>query len=287
VSERSSDEILLDTHTHVVAADRAAYPLSRTGTGRWIDEAPHDAEALLACMDASGVAGAVLVQGVGAYSFDNRYVADSAARHPDRFASACCVDPNGEDPAATLTYWVRERGVRGVRLFALSAGPSWLDEPRTFPIWERAAELGAHVIVTAFPHQLPQVRSVLARFPDVPVSLDHCGFPPPGSEPSEIYALADLENLHLKVTTLVLDGVPASGADPAAWVERIVARFGACRVMWGSDFCQTHDRTYAELVALARRAFSRLTDEERSWCLGRTAARLWPSLASAASDAKR
>jgi predicted TIM-barrel fold metal-dependent hydrolase len=272
---------IIDTHTHVVSRDQVAYPLRPSGSAAWYRDAPHTAEDLLERMDATGVAGAVLVQGVGAYSFDNRYAADSAARHPGRFTSACCVDVDGEDPVGALSYWVRERGMRGVRLFALSGGRSWLAEPRTFPLWERAAELGAHVIVTLFYHQLPELRAVLERFPEVPVSVDHCAFLPPGREPTELHGLAELENLHLKVTTLVLDGVEASGVDPGTFVRGLVGRFGARRVMWGSDFCQTHDRGYGELVNLARRAFATLSDEEQAWCLGRTAARLWPALGEA------
>ena len=55
-------------------------------------------------------------------------------------------------------------------------------------------------------------------------------------------------------------------------------RFGASRLLWGSDFCQTHDRSYAELVGLGKRAFAGLPEEERALCLGGNALRLWPAL---------
>lgn len=54
---------------------------------------------------------------------------------------------------------------------------------------------------------------------------------------------------------------------------------GNCGSMWGSDFCQTHDRSYAELVALGAVAFAGLPREARDSCLGGTALRLWPGLA--------
>jgi len=62
------------------------------------------------------------------------------------------------------------------------------------------------------------------------------------------------------------------------FLERLVKVFGADRVRWGSDFCQTHDRSYAELVALAREAFGDLGEKDRLARLGGTAARLWPDL---------
>jgi len=275
---------LVDTHTHVVASDVERYPLSPAALpGAWFREAPHSVEQLIERMDATGVERAVLVQGVGAYSYDNSYVADCAERFSDRVWSACCIDVLAQDALERLDYWVGERGMGGVRLFALSRdGNSWLDDPATFPIWERAAGLGAHVIVTILYPQLGQLGRVLTRFPEIPVSLDHCAFAPLGPDPRSdapgLFSLADRPNLHLKVSTNVLDGVHALGGRPAAAVESLVAAFGAERVMWGSDFCQTHDRPYSELVALAHESFSGLGERDRDLCLAEPARRLWAAL---------
>jgi predicted TIM-barrel fold metal-dependent hydrolase len=270
----------IDTHVHVIAADEATYPLRPMSlSGAWYREAPCSAEGLLDRMDACGVAKAILVQALGAYSYDNRYAADSARRHPDRLVGVCCVDPLGSDPCGELTYWVRERGMRGVRLFALARdGPGWLDDPRTFPLWERAAELDARIVVTILAHQIPALRSALQRFPETAVSLDHCGFPPlvrdPWPEAAPLFALAEHPRLFLKVSTHVLDAA-RRGGDPRRFVAALADRFGPERLMWGSDFCQTHDRSYAELVAQGRDAFSGLSAGDQAWCLARTAAKLW------------
>jgi predicted TIM-barrel fold metal-dependent hydrolase len=250
----------VDTHAHVVADDLAAYPLSpRDISGPWYREAPCSAEKLLALMDEAGVARAVLVQPLGAYSYDNRYAADSAAKHPDRFTSVCAIDPLGADPLGEVERWVGGRGMQGVRLFALSRDASWLADPRLFPVWERAAALGAFLVVTVFAHQLGELRALLARFPEVPVWLDHCGFPAlerePWPEAAPLLALAEFPKLGLKVTTHVLDRA-ARGGEPCRFVRALVERFGTRRVAWGSDFCQTHDRPYAELVRLGREAFA-------------------------------
>lgn len=271
--------MIIDTHVHVVSPDEARYPLNPTNvSGPWYREAPCSAERLLEQMDEAGVARAVLVQPNGAYTHDCSYAADSAARYEKRLAGVCSVDPDGGDPVASLEHWVRERGMRGVRLFALSRGASWLAEARTFPLWERAAALGARVVVTIFAHQLPELRTVLRRFPEVPVALDHCGFPAftgePWREAEPLLALAAHENLHLKVSSFVLDGAEKVG-DARSFVARLAEHYGAERLMWGSDYSQTHDRPYAGLVALGRHAFSRLAPEQQDWCLGRTAERLW------------
>jgi len=279
--EAAAAPAVIDSHVHVVSSDEDAYPLQPLPlSGAWYRDAPCSAEGLLAEMDAAGVARAILVQPLGAYSYDNRYTADSALRHPGRFTSVCCVDVNGPDPVGALTHWVRERGMRGVRLFALAReGPSWLEDPRTFPLWERAARLEARVLVTIFAHQIPALARVLKRFPETPVALDHCGFPElrrePWPEAAPLFALDAFPNLHLKVSTHVLDAAAREG-EARRFVAALVQRFGAERVMWGSDFCQTHDRPYAELVRLGREAFSGLSAAEQARCLGGTAAALWP-----------
>jgi L-fuconolactonase len=275
--------LIVDTHTHIVSQDEQAYPLSpRPLSGEWYREAPCSAEGLRAAMEECGVDRAVLVQPMGAYSFDNSYTADSAAADPGHFTSACCVDPDADDPLETLEYWLAERGMRGVRLFALSRGESWLAEPRTFPLWECAARLDAHVIVTIFAHQLPELRRVLERFPEIDVSLDHCAFPDVKA-PEPLFSLAALPNLHLKVSTHVLDAAAAAEGSASPFVRRLVDHYGAERIMWGSDFSQTHDRSYPELVAFGRRAFAELGGDERDACLGGTALRLWPDLAGPAA----
>ncbi|MAT93654.1 MAG: hypothetical protein CME59_13735 [Halioglobus sp.] len=285
-----SDRVeVIDTHVHIVAQDEQAYPLNPAGLpGAWYREAPYSAEAFIDCMHDAGVDRAVLVQPVGAYSFDNRYTADSMQAHPGLFAGACCVDVNGPQPGAELRHWLQERGMQGVRLFALDLeGPGWLAEPVAQPLWECAAELGAHVIVTIFPHQFPQLRAMLQRYPQVRVSMDHCGFPPVNGPPwSDSAALTDLveyDNLYLKVTSHVFHSVIDQGYHPSQWVQHLVSHFGADRLMWGSDFSQTHGAGYVELVVLAREAFAGLPAADRDLCMGGTAARLWPVLQPAAA----
>ena len=272
--------MLVDSHTHVVSADRDAFPLSPAALpGSWYLEAPCSAEDLLREMDATGIDRAVLVQPMGAYSFDNRYAAAGAAAHPGRFVTACCVDPYGESPAETLGRWLDHPNVGGVRFFALSRERSWLSDPDTFVLWEQAAASGAHIVLTVFENQTDEVASLLERFPDAAVSLDHCGFCDV-ARPEPLLTLARFENLHLKVTTNVIDSATAGEGTARRFVKRLVDAFGAERLMWGSDYSQTHDRPYAELVETGIEAFSGLRSAEQEAVLGGTALRLWPCLAS-------
>jgi len=100
-----SDIDLVDCHTHVVSSDHETYPLDpRDLSGQWYLDGPASAEDLARDMAASGVSHAVLVQGVGAYRYDNRYAADAAAASPDTFVSACAIDAEALDGPLELTY---------------------------------------------------------------------------------------------------------------------------------------------------------------------------------------
>ncbi|MEM9177599.1 MAG: amidohydrolase family protein [Myxococcota bacterium] len=272
------DASIVDCHTHVVSPDLRRYPLDpRDLSGAWYREAPASAEDLLVAMDEHGVDRAILVQGVGAYGWKNDYAADAAVAAPARFASACAIDAQAKDAPETLTYWLDERGMRGLRLFALTRqGSSWLAEPETVPLFEIARARGAHVIVTLLPHQLEELERVLAREPSAPISLDHCAFAlgEPAAK-AALFALARFEGLHLKISTHNLDEAER-GPGAAALVRELVDAFGAERLSWGSDFCQTHDRSYGALVALGRRAFETLPAAQAEACLSGTARRLWP-----------
>lgn len=269
---------VVDSHTHVVAADQDRYPIQLAGLpgGSWVTEAPVTQTELRQKMDEAGVAAALLVQPVGAYQTDNSYTADSAGSQPDRFGGVAVIDMAAADRVERLRYWVRKRGVRGLRLFSIpTPDPAWLDSPETFDVWRAADRLRVRMSVALLPAELNALAAVLSEFPHHRVMLDHCGF----ASPSQLAPLVAHERLYLKVTTNVLD----TAEDPRDLVDELAAEFGASRLAWGSDYSQTHDREYGALVDLARHACSRLSAEDQARFLGGTTLELWPELAAALS----
>jgi len=264
----------VDTHVHVIADDEDRYPLDPSGvTGAWYREDPCSVERLVDLMDAADVDAAVLVQGISAYRFDNRYTLDAAAQHPERCTSVVCVDLGGPEPADEVTALL-DRGARGVRWVALHDGG--LREPRA--VWDVVAARRVPAVVTILEQHLPLLPDVLPHLPAVPLALDHCGFADCSRGlPDALTALADFPSVHLKVSTIALDAAAEHG-DVREFVSDLAACFGASRLMWGSDYSQTHDRPYAELAEYARRASSTLTDGDRVSFLGATACTLWPEL---------
>jgi len=268
--------VIVDTHTHVVAADATRYPLDALEpAGGWYRDVPISVEGLLGLMDDARVDRAVLVQAVSAYRFDNRYVLDSARAHSDRCTSVACLDVAAVGAAATLRRLTEERGARGLRWWALGDEP--LDEPRD--VWDEVAALQVPVVMTMFASRLEELVSLVPRLPPVPIAIDHCAFADFSiGVPPELAALAEHSTVVLKVSTITLERLAEYG-DVRDGLAELAACFGADRLMWGSDFSQTHDRTYPELAELARFAVSRLGDGARAAVLGKTALRLWPELA--------
>ena len=301
--------MIIDTHLHAVSPRTSRYPLRQVDLpgNSWVKTAPASAEDLIAEMDAAGVAKGVLVQPVGAYGTDNSYVADAGAAHPDRLATVCVIHMTAADRLAQLRYWTQERSIGGVRLFSVPTPKvPWLDDPATFEIWEACQEWSVKVGVCLLPEELPRLGQVLARFPDTPVALDHCGFAdftdgPPWNAAQPLWELAEHQNLYLKVTTNVLEAAGESAtreqydqhgtegnssqkkeakqsADrkaPSLKAQRhlmatLANRFGATRLMWGSDYPQVHNRPYSELATLARSAATALPSTEQPHFLANT-----------------
>ena len=276
---------IVDTHVHVVARDRERYPLAPgVGVHAWYDEQPADAEALLGEMDKAGVHATIMVQGHGAYSYDNSYCADARTAAPDRLASVSIIDMTRPDRNELLTYWA-QRGMGGTRLFHIPIPEKpWLDDDATLPFWHQIERLGIRANICIVRRDLSRLARLLEWAPPVPISLDHCGlieipgFDATRAQLEEVLSLARFSNLHLKVSTNVFTFGPQIGLSPPALLRELADAFGADRLMWCSDWPQVHDRPYTQLVNEGVEAGAQLSDSERDSYLGGTALSIWPEL---------
>jgi L-fuconolactonase len=278
---------VIDTHTHVVAADRVAYPLQTTERSEatvWCLDHGVTTEGLLVQLDVAGVSGAVLVQALSGHGYDNRYVADSRRRWPVRTVGVGAIDPFAEDPVADVHEAVGSAGLRGIRVFGLN--PRVLGEPHVADIARAVAEFGVPLlVVTAYEH-VPYLDNLLSRVPDLILVLDHCGLPDlaRGSVPEalpEVLRLADHAGVHLKVTASTLASLPAGRL--ADFGVSLAARVGADRLMWGSDFPHKFDRSYSDLVAEAKTMAAGMSSADAARFLFGTAIDLWPELSASVS----
>jgi L-fuconolactonase len=280
---------IIDTHPHIISHDTVRYPIAPLGGKRsdWSAEHGVTFEELITATDEAGVDKAAIVHSSTTYGFNNDYVADSIATDRRRFTGVFSVDITKPDAPERMRYW-HGKGMTGMRIWARGSTmkDAWLalDDPSTFPAWECAGELGISVATNqnATGAGLEQIKSILKRFPKVPVFIDHIGRPkvddgPPYAAADDFFRLADFPNCYIKFTLSGLDKMITGKATIDTFVPKLVSVFGANRIAWGSNYPSTKG-TLGEILARSREALRALSDADRSWILAKTAQQLYPAL---------
>ena len=279
---------IIDIHPHIITTDTARYPNAPLGGRKsdWARDRPTTTEQMIVSMDQAGVAKSALVQASTCYGHDNSYVADAVAAQPGRFTGVFSVDVLAPDATEKIRYWVG-RKLTGMRLFtAGSTMPNqadWVDDPRSFPAWQCASEIGIPVCMQMTAKAIPQLVHLLERFPSVPVILDHLARPsvedgPPYAAAASLFSLARYKNLYLKLTPPTFIEARRGKATPESFFGKLVAEFGASRMAWGSNF-PASEGTLAELLADAQAGLSALSPQDREWIFSKTGLTLYPVLA--------
>jgi L-fuconolactonase len=279
---------IIDIHPHIIASDTKRYPLAPLGGHQsdWSRTRPVSTEQMIAAMDKAGVDKSAIVQASTCYGHDNSYVADAVAAHPDRFTGVFSVDVLAPDASARMRYWV-SRGLAGMRLFTIGSTmpdqASWLDDPKTYPAWETAGELGLSICLQMSSKAFPQMIKMTERFPKVRIILDHMARPvledgPPYAAAASLFDLARYPSVYLKLTPRSFIESRNGKATPESFFAKLVAAFGAQRLAWGSNY-PSSEGSLPELLALAKSSLASLPQGDRDWIFGKTAQTLYPALA--------
>ena len=280
---------IVDIHPHIVSHDTVRYPVTPIGGTRseWSKERSVTIEELIAAMDEGGVDKAAIVHSSTTYGIKNENVVDAVAAHPKRFTGVFSVnitEPDAPDRMRVLY----SKGMTGMRIYARGSTikEAWLalDDPRTFPAWECASELGISVATNMHGTGpgLQQIKSTLTRFPRVRLIIDHLGRPPVEDGPpylaaADYFALADFKNCYLKLSPSALKSVLTGKATADTLFPKLVSVFGADRIAWGSNY-PASPGTMSEIVAASRSVLRSLSDADRSWIFAKTAQQLYPVL---------
>jgi predicted TIM-barrel fold metal-dependent hydrolase len=279
---------VIDIHPHIIADDTKRYPLAPLGGHQsdWSRTRPVTTEQMIAAMDKAGVAKAAIVQASTCYGHDNSYVADAVAAHPDRFTGVFSADVLAADAPERMRHWVK-RGLTGMRLFTIGSTmpdqASWLDDPKTYPAWQCASELGLSICLQMSAAALPQMIRLAERFPKVRIILDHMARPqiedgPPYAAAESLFALAKYPNVYLKLTERNFTQARKGNATPETFFPKLVAAFGASRLAWGSNY-PSSEGSLMELLALAKTSLACLSQADQDWIFAKTAQNLYPALA--------
>src|SRR5229473_6769534 len=265
---------VIDIHPHIIAGDMTRYPLAPLGGHQsdWSRTRPVTTEQMIAAMGMAGVAKAAIVQASTCYGHDNSYVADAVAAYSDRFTGVFSVDVLAADGPARMRHWL-SRGLTGMRLFTIGSTmpdqASWLDDPKTYPAWGCAGELGLSICLQMSPKALPQMMKMAERFPQVRIILDHMARPvledgPPYAAAASLFALAGYTNVYLKLTPRTFTESRKGKASPGTFFPKLVSAFGASRLAWGSNY-PSSEGPLAQLLAVAKSSLSSLSLDDQSW----------------------
>jgi L-fuconolactonase len=284
---------LVDCHAHFYTNDPVRYPFdartARDGADKAIAKAmtdPITPEVVFRFWDKAGVARGLGVQYSTTYYTDNRYLLDVAARHADRITPIVILEPTAPETPAKLEQMARQNRIAGVRF---TGGP---DASGTIPYladaargtWEMCNALG--LSITLMPSSnvaavaLPLVRQFAERYANVVVVMDHIGFPAYAASPTtfgftpEHLALADIDNIHYKFTTLLIARLLNDKASVKDFLEFAVGKFSADHMIWGTDYGNSEVEELA-LVQSALDAASGLRDDEQRAIFFETAGKLF------------
>ena len=278
---------VIDIHPHIIASDTKRYPLAPLGGHQsdWSRTRPVTTEQMIAAMDQAGVAKAAIVQASTCYGHENSYVADAVAAHPDRFTGVFSVDVLAPDAPERMRHWVGKK-LTGLRLFTIGSTmpdqASWLDDPKSFPAWQCAGELGLSICLQMSAKAFPQMIRMIERFPKVRVILDHMGRPalddgPPYALAESLFALAKYPNVFLKLTQRNFTESRKGKATPETFFPKLVSTFGASRIAWGSNY-PSSEGSLSDLLALATSSLKGLPASDQDWIFAKTAQSLYPAL---------
>jgi predicted TIM-barrel fold metal-dependent hydrolase len=276
------DEIF-DAHVHVWPGDRVSDPPIDL-PGSPLPDFDGSVEHLLRLMDANGVGRALLVQ-TPWYGENNNYLIHSLQTHGDRFAGLGYLpDPLAPRAPHALRKQFDEEGLRGVRLHLLE--PQIVEGVAAggaAPLLRAATELRVPVQLLYRDQNLHGLVGRLARqHPNLTLVIDHLGHVDPNPKShsgawESVLGLAKHPTIYVKVSLhyrLSRDSYPWPDLHP--FQEKLLAAFGASRLMWGSNFPMHLPKpAYAERLSAVAKGLPFLSPEDRAWILGKTARSIW------------
>jgi predicted TIM-barrel fold metal-dependent hydrolase len=148
------------------------------------------------------------------------------------------------------------------------------------PLWKRCAQLKVPMTVLIPVTRLPEIVPLIEKNPDLTVVVDHQA-DSPLSQPEKLDLLLALERypkVFVKISHMwTLSKQPYPYPDALVQVKRLYDKFGAKRLMWGTDWPISLSKIpYAETVALFRDHLDIGSPEDREWILHRTVQQVWP-----------
>ena len=266
----------IDAHQHFWRLARGDYAwLTRELTPLYRDFLPADLEPLL---DDRGIAATVLVQ---AAPTDQETDFLLAVAEQTEYVAGVVGWVDMEDPGASdrLAVLAEHPAFLGVRpMIQDIADRDWMLRPQLQPAFDALQALDLAFDALVRPEHLDNLHRLLERHPKLRLVIDHGAKPDIASSAfapwaEKIDALARYSDACCKLSGLVTEAGPDwHERDVVPYMDCLLERFGASRLMWGSDWPVVNlAGGYARWWALTNDWIDRLDAGDRDQVLGGTA----------------
>lgn len=270
--------MIVDSHLHVWSSDPLAYP--------WQPLLAHvppptyaaPVERLMADMARAKVGKAILVQ-PSVYGRDHSYLINCVKAAPDRFIGVGLVDLRSPTPREDFLDLVAKGLDRGLRLNTIQRGDvTRLAGPDYRGLFDTAEEMRVSVAFQMDIEQAPVIARLAEQHRALPLIVDYLGPEIHARNDATPYLdlLAAHPNIYFKLLCTAEDTKTAYPfPDVVAFYRAVLARFGAERLMYGSDYPGAANICAYEKLIQWGEEFPGLGAADRALVMGGTAARLF------------
>ncbi len=273
---------MIDAHQHYWHPLRGDYdwmPMDNATLAR-----PYHPADLEPTLSKHGISRTVLVQAAPTVN-ETEYMLGIADATPSVAAVVGWVDFEVPEDRAHLERLAKHPKFAGVRpMIQDIPDDDWMLREDVQWAYRALIELGLTFDALGFPRHLQNFHTILTRYPEMPVVLDHCMKPQIRNHSEESFAhwaegmrrIARDTQACCKFSGIVTesDGWTLEKLKP--YVDHLLEVFGPDRLMWGSDWpvCQL-EASYDEWRGAAETLTEHLTAAEKEAIFGGTAARFY------------
>jgi predicted TIM-barrel fold metal-dependent hydrolase len=279
--------VLIESHVHLFAGDPARFPYSSAS----YKPRPAPVEEYATFAHEARIDQAIIVH-PEPYQDDHRYLEYCLTKEPSKgfFKGTCLFDPIDPKTPKRMEALVRRNPGRIVALRIHEIHPAGtpsttgairdrdMRNPQIVLTWRAAHELGLSIQMHFIPHYALPIGQLAAKFPEMPVILDHLARPGQGTpeEYEQVLKLGEFPRVHMKFSGT---GVASASREPyphldaKPMVKRVYEAFGADRMIWGELGGSMAD--YARATQLFDVMFDFAPESERAKIRGLTAQKLF------------
>lgn len=270
----------LDAHQHFWAVARGDYGwLTPDLAALYHDFGPDDLAPLL---QKQGIDGTVLVQAAPTVA-ETHYMLGLAEQNAFIKGVVGWVDfesPSAAQQVAELAAHPKLVGLRP--MIQDIEDVDWMLKDTLAPAFQALIDHDLTFDALTFPKHLPNLATLLSRYPQMRVVVDHCSKPDIANNQFKPWAdamaqIASDSDAFVKLSGLVTEASPNWQVDDLKpYVDHLIRHFGPDRMIWGSDWpvC-TLAASYAEWCAATGTLLGGLDDDARAAVLGKNAVRAY------------